>query len=98
MPYQEDWTKDIRMCDRVKEYILIGETDYGCCGDHWETWGKSWPWGVDDEGGEKIPPYEVDGFGRKDLDELSDLQVCRTDSPGNYHHSKTVSFKRKNNA
>jgi len=95
MPYQKDWTKDIRMCDRVKEYILIGETDGGCCGDEWETWGQSWSRDEDDEGGKKIPPYEVDGFGREDLDELSGLQVCRTDNPGSYYHSRTVSFKRK---
>ena len=95
MPYQEDSSKDIRKFDSVQEYILIGETDGGCCGDEWETWGQSWSWGEDDEGGEKIPPYEVDGFEREDLDDLSDLQICRTDSHGSYYHSRTVSFKRK---
>ena len=42
MPYQEDSSKDIRKFDSVQEYILIGETDGGCCGDEWETWGHSW--------------------------------------------------------
>ncbi|MDI6603285.1 MAG: hypothetical protein QME57_04235 [Patescibacteria group bacterium] len=96
MPYLQDSSKDIRKCPSVKEYILIGETDGGCCGDPWETWGQPWLlWDEDDEGGEKIPPYEADGFEREDLDELSDLQICRTDEPGRYRHSRTVSFKRK---
>jgi len=95
MPYQEDSSRNIRKFDSVQEYILIGETDGGCCGDEWETWGQSWSWDEDDEGGEKVSPYEADGFERDDLDDLSDLQICRTDDPGSYSHSRTVSFKRK---
>ncbi|MEA2097557.1 MAG: hypothetical protein U9P70_00550 [Patescibacteria group bacterium] len=93
MPYQEDSSEDIRKFDSVQEYILIGETDGGCCGNEWETWG--WSFYDDEEDGEKVPPYEADGFKREDLDDLSDLQICRTDYHGRYHHSKTVSFKRK---
>lgn len=93
MPYQVDFTRDIRKFSSVKEYILIGETDEGCCGDRWETWG--WSWDEDDEDEGKIPPYEADGFVREDLDDLSDLQIGRTDDPGNYHYSRTVSFKRR---
>lgn len=95
MPYREDSSKEIRKFDSVQEYILIGETDGGCCGDEWETWGYSWSWDEDDEGGKKVPPYEADGFEREDLNDLSDLQICRTDEPGRYYHSWTVSFKRK---
>lgn len=37
MPYKKDVSKDIRKFDSVKEYILIGEINGGCCGDEWET-------------------------------------------------------------
>lgn len=100
MPYKEDSTKDIRKFDSVQEYILIGETD-GNCGDAWETWGQSWLCDEDDkddkddEDGEKIPPYEADGFEKEDLGNLSKLQICRTDDPGSYYHSRTVSFRKK---
>lgn len=50
MPVYEDWTKDFRNCQSVKEYILIGETDGGCCGHPWETWGVN---------PEFISPYEI---------------------------------------
>jgi hypothetical protein len=39
MPLGEDWTKDFRDAESIKEYILIGEADQGCCGHPWETWG-----------------------------------------------------------
>ena len=93
MPYQKDFSKDFRSQKSVKEYLLIGETDDGCCGDDWETWGCSWR--LNNKSKNQIPPYENDGFKRTDLDKLSALQSCRTDQPGDYYHSKTVSFKRK---
>ena len=91
MPYCEDSSKEIRQCPSVKEYILIGESDGGCCGDETETWGCGEPEGE--------ASYEVDGFEREDL-ELSNLNICRTDYPGfDGHrlarHSSTVSFRRK---
>ncbi|HAM88187.1 MAG: hypothetical protein US83_C0010G0005 [Candidatus Falkowbacteria bacterium GW2011_GWC2_38_22] len=92
MPYQEDSSKDIRKFKSVQEYILIGETDGGCCGDEWETWGQSWR---EEDLDKTVPPYEADGFERIDLDDVSELQICRCDEPGNYYHSRTVSFKRK---
>jgi len=89
MPYGEDSSKDIRKVDSVQEYILIGEAENGCCGDDWETWGNQ----IFDE---EIPPYEVDGFQKEKLDDLSELQICRTDRmPGRINNSATVSFKRK---
>uniref|UniRef100_A0A7S2WHF1 Methyltransferase domain-containing protein n=1 Tax=Mucochytrium quahogii TaxID=96639 RepID=A0A7S2WHF1_9STRA len=39
MPLGEDWTQEIRNTQSVKEYILIGEIDDGCCGHPWRTWG-----------------------------------------------------------
>lgn len=94
MPYQEDISKDFRSNESVQEYVLIGETDWGCCGDEWETWGLAWS--RDDEGeGDDTPLHKKDGFERVNLDDISDLQSCRTDSPGEYHHSSTVSFRRK---
>mmetsp|Transcript_31426 Transcript_31426/g.67567 ORF Transcript_31426/g.67567 Transcript_31426/m.67567 type:complete len:327 (-) Transcript_31426:17-997(-) len=39
MPLGEDWTAVFRACETVTSYLLIGETDDGCCGRPWETWG-----------------------------------------------------------
>jgi hypothetical protein len=44
MPMFSDWTKEIRATPSVKEYILIGESDDGCCGNNWETWGNAEFW------------------------------------------------------
>lgn len=38
MPMKEDFSRDIRACNSVREYILIGERDL--CGDPWLTWGE----------------------------------------------------------
>jgi hypothetical protein len=96
----ENWTSDIRNKESVKEYLLIGvtaETGFGQCGDPWRTWGSYSP----DEEREfkgKIPHYQVDGFKREDLDEISKYQICRDDylhEKGDIvQHSKTVSFRR----
>jgi hypothetical protein len=40
MPMGVDWTAAIRATPSVKEYILVGETDDGCCGCNWHTWGN----------------------------------------------------------
>jgi hypothetical protein len=39
MPMGDDWTPIFRK-GGVDEYILIGESDDGQCGDNWETWGN----------------------------------------------------------
>lgn len=39
MPHHQDFTKDFRLAPSVKEYILIGEANGGCCGDEEKTWG-----------------------------------------------------------
>ena len=91
MPYKTDYTQEIRDCTSVQEYILIGESDYGCCGDSWLTWGKQ---ELLDEN-KKIAPYIKDGFKKQIHKDLEKLQICRTDLPGNFNHSTTVSFKKE---
>lgn len=39
MPLGHDWTAAIRACSSVRAYALVGETDDGCCGRPWLTWG-----------------------------------------------------------
>lgn len=34
-----DWTAAMRASPRVLEYVLVGETDDGICGQPWATWG-----------------------------------------------------------
>jgi hypothetical protein len=83
-----DLTKEIRQTGSVEEYILIGEAGAdGCCGDGKVTWGSS--------------KYRVDGFEKQNLDNLSKLQLGRTDyrdpmskPPRMIFHSSTVSFRR----
>ncbi|MBM4401765.1 MAG: hypothetical protein FJ044_00775 [Candidatus Cloacimonetes bacterium] len=91
MPMKQDWTAEFRATQSVQEYLLIGEKDMGCCGDEWLTWGRDWLPGL--EG--KTPPYEADGFERYDLSEISKLQIARSDRPGEYGQSHTVSFRRR---
>jgi hypothetical protein len=86
----------------VEEYILIGEADDGTCGHNWLTWGNpdfrdrvSKP-DDDDDGdvdGDEAPPYALDGYVRRDLEELSMLQFSRFDCKRS-RESKTVSFRR----
>jgi hypothetical protein len=39
MPLGMDWTRQFRSCSSVRAYVLLGETDDGCCGRPWATWG-----------------------------------------------------------
>jgi len=94
MPYQEDYTDDFRATESVEEYLLIGETDGGCCGHEWFTWGNDWSFD-EAEDQEKQPPYEAGGFERTYIKEVSENQICRTDDLDSPHHSRTISFKRK---
>jgi hypothetical protein len=94
MPPKVDLTKEIRETESVQEYILIGESGIdGSCGKNWETWGHKPVFQEPEE--EKDPPFVEDGFTQEDLRKLSVLQICRSDDPGHYFHSSTVSFKRK---
>lgn len=87
MPMMLDLTADFRKTTSVDEYILIGETDESISGDEIETWGMV--------NADETPRYALEGFERRDLKELSKLQTCRTDTPGHWFHSETVSFRRK---
>eukprot|EP00924_Labyrinthula_sp_SR-Ha-C_P008176 maker-scaffold_11-snap-gene-5.11-mRNA-1 protein AED:0.01 eAED:0.01 QI:0/1/0.5/1/1/1/2/368/454 len=40
MPNQVDFTKDFFVGNRLKEYILIGESGHGCCGHTKSTWNE----------------------------------------------------------
>lgn len=92
MPLGVDWTGAFRSLDTVQEYLLVGETDSSLCGDAWRTWGRA---GEDAAGVRPVPPYQVDGFRRVDLQELSRWQLCRTDERwAERGRSRTVSFRR----
>lgn len=88
----EDWTEEFRRDDKtmIKEYILIGEADDGCCGHNWFTWGNQ---KYSSSGGDAVAPYVEDGWNRKDLDHLSKLQLSRYDTKLS-RSSSTVSFRR----
>jgi len=90
MPNNIDCSKDFRAYPGVKEYILIGESDYGSCGDQWETWGNTWDYEDHD-----VTPYQEDGFERFNLPMLKRWQICRNDRHRWYRHSDTVSFRRQ---
>lgn len=97
MPYRVDWTADFRIAESIDEYILIGETDGGCCGDEWKTWGQKWTFDEEEKNGVKnqLPLYRQDGFERIDLVDLSDLQLSRVDISEGRSTTRTVSFRRK---
>ena len=80
MSKDEDWTPAFRAAASVREYILIGERDYGVSGTAAGTWGAA---------------PAADGFVRLDLERLSLLQVCRTDTPAVRFHCKTAVFRRR---
>jgi hypothetical protein len=105
MPMGIDWTQEMRD-NNVDEYILIGECDDGNCGDNWLTFGNPdfkdelFTTRLDESfsDGEVASssvtvPYEMDGFVRQDLEDLSLLQYSRFDSKVS-GSSKTVSFRK----
>ena len=97
MPEGEDFTKDFRNTSSVQEYVLIGEGAGGCCGSAWETWGnESADFNHEHEG--QTAPYLIDGFELDYLEDISETQLCRSDSihskSSKQRHSSTNSFKR----
>ena len=90
MPSGIDWTRAMRACPSVHEYLLIGEPDGSTCGDGWATWGQLFDgyeeYGLDEE---SEPPFKEDGFVRAPCDEVSRYQRCRFDSAlhASAHHS-----------
>jgi hypothetical protein len=90
MPNDADFSKPIRKTPSVKEYVLIGEADSGCCGDPWLTWGYT----SDGPTTKKILPYKNDHFERVDVE--CPHQVGRTQYKfGGESYSQTVSFRRQ---
>ena len=93
MPYRADYTPDFRATESIDEYILIGESDGGCCGNNDTTWDKYF-----EPDGTK-PTLKNAAFIRYDLDDVSKNQLCRTDALGLFGgHSRTVSFRREKTA
>jgi len=92
MPMDMDWTKQFRTSKSLEEYILIGEADFGACGDNWKTWGNQAFAPVAEQG--NPPPYEADGWVRTDLDDVSRWQMQRYDNDYYAGNSVTVSFRR----
>lgn len=98
MPLDEDWTPIFRKEPAVKEYILMGETDNGCCGSS-ETW-KTCPYEEDLD----LPETDLSsGFYRVDLKKGLlkktgvSSQIGRTDKlpfDPESSFSETVSFRR----
>lgn len=105
MPMGVDWTKLFRDAN-VDEYILIGECDDGNCGHNWYTWGNvDFYMDENEEEGNNlsnasttprsmIPAYLIDGYERKELENLTKLQFSRFDSVVS-SGSKTISFYKK---
>jgi len=93
MPMGIDWTASFREQTNVSEYVLIGETDWGVCGHPLKTWGMRVP--GSSTGHDVCPSYEVDGFHRVPLGDVSDVQLSRYDGALFWGNSRTVSFQRK---
>lgn len=96
MPMDTDWSAEFRACSSVKEYVLVGEADFGACGHNWLTWGNP-EYKEDGLAGADsgTPPSVADGWERLDLLEISKWQMQRYDS--NYYsgNSVTVAFRRR---
>jgi len=97
MPMGVDWTAHMRT-GGADEIILIGECDDGNCGDNWATWGN--PEFREEDAEDElqdnnlhVPSYEIDGYKRNDLVDLSRLQFSRFDSSVS-SNSKSVSFRK----
>ena len=90
MPAGVDWTALFRK-ERVDEYILIGESDDGNCGDNWETWGN--PEFRDSDDTNTLPPFKADGYEASTLKSLTPHSFSIFDSRDS-SNSTTVSFRR----
>ena len=95
MPMGVDWSKLFRDAN-VDEYILIGEADDGSCGHNWETWGNAAFASQESTNSRPpaaMPPYQMNGYQRWDMDILSQFQFSRFDNAVS-RSSKTVSFRK----
>jgi hypothetical protein len=93
MPRGVDFTAAMRAQRSVSEYLLIGETETGCCGSDKLTWGVE----IDNEGNiiANNPPYKAEGFSRNYVAEVRKHQMCRADNVNLFIHSETISFRRE---
>lgn len=100
-PMHFDWTQSVRAVPSVKEYVMVGETDFGICGAPWKTWGYFGDDGDGDGADDShipptTPPYAEDGFTRHALPKMSSFQIGKTDEPWRkLRGTKTVSFRRR---
>lgn len=99
MPPGADWTAAWRAHSKLAEYVVIGEAWDGCCGHNWRTHGNPT---FSDEASEPRPdrvggqtPYARDGFEKRELRDLSKLQLSRYDCKPFAGSSKTFSFRRR---
>ena len=78
-----DWSAAFRRAPSVREYALLGEAEWGVCGDNFATWGNA---RFRDDGGPTggegvASAAERDGWDRVDLhDEVSRWLLGRYDS------------------
>ena len=101
-PSDVDFTADIRNAG-VEEYLIIGQEE--ACGDDWNTFGLEFA-SPEPDSQTLLPPFETDGYSKSPLDQLSQLQITRSDdspgvgwseSPSWGSRSRTQSFKRTSN-
>ena len=97
MPPNIDLSQDFRDTENVEEYILIGDSE--ACGKLYDTWALD---------PDNLAPSEKDGFGKRELQSLSNFQLGKSDQDldwflegdktehGKQWHtrSETVSFRR----
>ena len=95
MPMGDDWTAAWRHSPRLREYILIGEAETGCCGHNWKTFGNAAFRDGDDDDGDPTPLHERDGFEKVEHAGLSRLQISRYDCASFVGNSRTFAFRRK---
>ncbi|CAL6407676.1 unnamed protein product [Bathycoccus prasinos] len=102
MPFQIDWTREIRKHAAFDEYILIGEGEGGICGSK-QTFGREdesddQSDGDDEKEGEEddVPAlYEREGFVMRELEKVKNLGKSDTTYEREGTHSKTISFRRR---
>jgi len=96
MPFQIDWTQEIRKHSAFDEYILIGEGEGGMCGSE-QTFGRRADDydDDDDDNDDNMPPlYEREGFIMHELKEIRNLGKSDTTYERGTR-SKTISFRRR---
>jgi hypothetical protein len=122
MPPNTDLSAHFRANPSVREYILLGETDSGICGEMWRyvracivtrcfrahpyglalrlsmrhrTWGKKPEALIPGTAtANELSPFEVEGFKRYDIPEVTRHLICKNDNFYAVGWSKAVSFRR----